>query len=116
MEVYTYQIAKWRLVKKMDGVKAIDTTIKTGFKQLAPTWTMVLGIKDKSLSSEKYTQMYHDMLECSRKAHPAFWEALFRQEKIALGCYCKPDTFCHRYLLVAYLEAHANAKYKGEIL
>lgn len=116
MDVYTYQIAKWRLVKKMEGVKAIDTTIKTGYKQLAPSWSMVLGYKDNSLSPEKYTELYHDMLERSRALHPAFWEALFRQEKIALGCYCKPSTFCHRHLLVAYLVAHANANYKGEIL
>lgn len=116
MEVHTFQMAKWRKVKKMEGVKFIDTTVKTGFKELAPTWAMVLGYKDNSLSPEKYTQMYHLMLERSRETHPAFWEALFRQKKIALGCYCKPDTFCHRYLLVAYLEEHANANYKGEIL
>lgn len=116
MDVYTYQIAKWRLVKKMEGVKPIDTTVRSGFKQLAPTWAMVMGFKDKTLTEEKYTRMYDEMLERSRELHPAFWEALFRLEKIALGCYCKPETFCHRYLLVAYLEKHAKASYKGEVI
>lgn len=115
MEIYTYQIGKWRKVKAMEGVKAIDTTVRTGFKQLAPTWSMVLDYKRGELSEQKYTQMYHKLLECSRELHPEFWKALYRLEKIALGCYCAPDAFCHRILLKDQLLKHTDAKYLGEI-
>ena len=99
----------------MAGVKLIDTTVRSGYAQVAPTWAMVEGIKDNTLPQEDYTRQYYDILRSSRELNPRFWDALFRLEQIALGCYCAPGTFCHRHLLKDYLLQHTNASYKGEI-
>ena len=105
MEIYTYQIAKWRVVKAHDsGILLLDTTVKSGYKQVAPSWEMVLGSKDGSMSEEKYTALYHDILDYSRRVNPNFWASLLRLEKVALGCYCARGKFCHRHLLAKYLD------------
>ncbi len=116
MDVYTYQIAKWRLVKALDsGIVVIDTTVKSGYSQVAPSWDMVMGHKAGTVSDEKYTQMYHDILDYSRQVNPNFWGSLLRLEKIALGCYCSPGKFCHRHLLVNYLRQLTTVNYVAEI-
>ena len=116
MDVYTYQIAKWRVVKALDsGIVLIDTTVKTGYKQVAPTWEMVMGSKDGSVSPENYTRQYNEILDYSRQVNPRFWGSLLRLEKVALGCYCAPGKFCHRHLLVDDLRKLTDVKYVAEI-
>lgn len=116
MEVYTYQIAQWRLVKKLvPDVLVIDTTVKSGIKQLAPTWDMVIAIKEGRITEEKYTRLYHRILDYSRRVYPEFWAALLRQPKVAIGCYCSRGKFCHRLLLVEYLGRLTSVKHVAEI-
>ena len=116
MDVYTYQIAKWRVVKALDsGILLLDTTVKSGYAQVAPTWEMVLGSKDGTVSEENYTRQYYDILDYSRRVNPNFWASLLRLEKVALGCYCARGKFCHRHLLVEYLGRITTVNYVAEI-
>ena len=98
LEVYTVQLAKWRAVKAM-GVELLDTTVKSGDRAFAPVWSMVMGVKDGSVSEEEYTRLYNAMMSHSQSSNPAAWEKLLAGGKVALACYCKADHFCHRYLL-----------------
>lgn len=116
MEIYTYQLARWRAVKALDsGIVLIDTTVKSGYSQVAPTWEMVLGSKDGSVSEESYTRQYYAILDYSRRVNPNFWGSLLRLEKVALGCYCASDKFCHRHLLAAYLGRLTTVTHLAEI-
>lgn len=115
MDVYTFQLGKWRKVQALPGVKIIDTTVRTGYAQVAPTWDMVLGSKSGVLTPEDYTSQHYEILRTSRGLNPRFWDALFRLEQVALGCYCKAGAFCHRHLLKQYLMEHTNALDKGEL-
>lgn len=116
MELYTYQIAHWRVVKALgDDITILDTTVKSGYSQLAPTWDMVMAIKQGRISEEKYTRLYHRILDYSRRVNPGFWAALLRLEKVAIGCYCPGGKFCHRHLLAAYLGQLTSVKHVAEI-
>lgn len=116
MELYTYQIAQWRVVKALGSdIVIIDTTVKSGYSQLAPTWDMVTGIKQGRITEEKYTRLYYRILDYSRRVNPNFWDSLLRIEKVAIGCYCSRGKFCHRHLLAEYLGRLTTVKHVAEI-
>lgn len=114
MEIYTYQIAKWRSLKD-SGIELIDTTVKSGFLQLAPRWDMVLGHKQGTVSDQAYTQMYLEILNFWWDEDPMFFEQLQTKPRIALGCYCRSGVFCHRHLLKTFLCNAFGATDKGEL-
>lgn len=91
----------------------LDVTVKgaKGFaKWLAPTWKMVMGHKDGSLSDEEYIKMYLSKLEGT----PSF--VISELEKlgpeITFVCFCANGSFCHTYLLMDYLVEHFPTKFK----
>ncbi|AAL83052.1 hypothetical protein FDI90_gp221 [Pseudomonas phage PA7] len=114
MNVYTYQIAKYKLVIEK-GIKPLDITVKSGAYQLAPTWLMVMGHKKGIISDDEYTEAYLSMLEQSLIDNPEFFKWFFQLEEVALGCYCRAGNFCHRHLLVEWLETKTEVIYCGEI-
>lgn len=119
MELYTIQIAQWRLAKKL-GIHFLDTTIKTGEEWLAPTWEMVSDIKAGKVSEEAYRAMYVDRMVKSYYAHPDLWASLIRMDKVAIGCYCAPGKFCHRHILKELLQGLCQKQkvpfvYSGEL-
>lgn len=119
MDVSTIQLAQWRKAKDLN-IELIDTTVKSGIQAFAPTWEMVMGHKAKTISDEDYTQQYRDLMLRSYMTNQTVWMGLLEKEKIAIACYCNPDKFCHRHLLVKYLEGVCNARnipfrYLGEI-
>lgn len=99
LQLFTIQVGRWRLARE-HKVEFVDTTIKTKHPLFAPTWDMVLGHKDDTLSDEEYTRLYRQRMIQSWKDHREEWLAfLKREEPIALACFCKPGAFCHRVLL-----------------
>lgn len=99
MELMTIQIGRWRLARS-HKVDMVDTTVKSGDPLFAPTWDMVLGHKNGTVSDEEYTKRYRQRMIESWKQHRPDWEAFLRREDpIAIACYCKPGVFCHRLLL-----------------
>ena len=108
MEVYTIQMARWRSLKETD-ITLIDTTVKSGYRFLAPTWDMVQGIKRGTLPEEDYTVQYLAGLDRSVLKAPDLWADLLTFPKIALACYCSSHTFCHRHILAKYLKDYAES-------
>jgi len=114
MDLYTYQISQWRRFKDR-GIVLLDTTVKSGAYQLAPTWEMVLGIKAGSIDQDTYSQAYKNIIDYWYYNDPLFFESLITQSPVALGCYCPPNTFCHRHLLVKHLSTITDVNYLGEL-
>lgn len=90
-------------IGKADG---IDTTVKSAqapWKAFAPTWSMVMGVKEGRLTEEDYTAQYTTILATV----PAnVWEALAQPDHATLLCYCRDGWFCHTHLLIEYAVTH----------
>lgn len=111
---YTYQVSQHRRLKER-GVPLIDTTVKSGYVQVAPRWDMVLGHKRGQLSDAAYTDQYHELLDYWWFQDPDFFHWLLAPPVIALGCYCRPGAFCHRHLLAAFLSTVSDRPIIGEL-
>lgn len=103
MELYTIQMAQWRMAKAR-GISFLDTTVKSGEPWIAPDWNMVMDIKAKKITEEQYTKLYTDRMVASYYQHTDLWHALIKNEKLAIACYCAPGTFCHRHILVKLIQ------------
>lgn len=119
LDIYTIQLAKWRLLKDR-SIELIDTTVKSGDPAFAPTWDMVTQIKSGALTEETYRRQYIALMKETVKTHRASWEALIRKPAIALACYCPPHHFCHRLVLYRMVMYYAQlneqpCQYLGEI-
>lgn len=101
--IYTVQMAKWRKCKEL-GIELIDTTVKSGDPIFAPTWDIVSAVKEGRITPEQYTEVYLELMRKSFKEHRDAWLALLSKPVIAIACYCKTGAFCHRHLLLSYLE------------
>lgn len=108
MKIYTIQLAQWRLAKKR-GIRLLDTTVKSGCSEVAPSWDMVMGSKNGTFSPEDYTARYAEVITTSQTLYPDFWKDLLTNESIALACYCRAGVFCHRHLLVKHLIRFAES-------
>lgn len=99
IELYTIQLSNINLITQ-DNVRLIDTTVKSGYKILAPTWDMVMDFKSGKLSWDEYTKIYNNLMVESLDNYPEMWKSLFHDNTtLALGCYCRPGRSCHRHLL-----------------
>lgn len=103
MKVYTFQLAQHRQVKAMN-IPALDTTVKSGIKTFAPTWEMVKQIKAGQMTERVYTALYWHRMHRSMREAPHVWEKLLGANEVALGCYCPAGKFCHRRVLVDFIE------------
>lgn len=104
MELFTVQMGKWRLARDR-GIVFLDTTVKSGDALFAPTWDMVMGHKNGTVSDEEYTKLYRQMMIRSWTHNREKWELLLRSnEQVAIACYCPAGVFCHRLLLKDILQ------------
>jgi len=98
---------------RYNGEDRLDITVrgKDPFGRIfAPTWEMVNGYKNKTLSEKDYIRKYDKIIN---DVSIIAWDHIFSLKKITLVCFCKPETFCHRVLLAKKLE-EMGATYKGE--
>ena len=77
----------------------LDITVKSGIEAFAPTWDMVMGHKNGTISDRKYRDYYHFMMEESHRNNRHIWDKLLERKRVVLVCFCHPGDFCHRYLL-----------------
>ena len=102
------------------GKDRLDITVKGNCpagKLYAPTWEMVEGIKKKTLSEEDYTGQYYNMLVQRWQHNGEEMQKLVemvRFRDITLVCFCPANSFCHRYLLVNFLQHNWAVEYGGE--
>lgn len=81
--------------------------------EFAPTWSMVKGIKEGTMTEDEYTKLYHDLMINSWKNKRDAWDRLLSMDMVTLVCFCPNGSFCHRYLLAGYL-VKCGAKYMGD--
>lgn len=121
--IYTGQIGK---IRPMLNARIIDSTIKTGRLEVAPTWEIVMGVKawkacmvakkpltPNCISIEEYTRIYTGILHNSFQENEKFFMELLREEEVVFTCYCNMEEpgikFCHRTVLAKELWEHASA-------
>lgn len=106
------------------GQDRLDITVKgnnVAGKLYAPTWDIVMGVKNGTITEEEYTKRYYDML-CEKHNSGSklvvsqterFVSRIMKQD-ITVVCFCPANAFCHRHLLVKWLVHNFNIeKYYG---
>lgn len=107
------------------GKDRLDITVKgndAAGKIYAPTWQMVQGFKNKTITEEEYTSQYYNILierwnksEDFRNRITSLVNLFGKtNEDMTLVCFCSADTFCHRYLLIQFLQHNWAIEYGGE--
>lgn len=99
---------------RYSGPRRLDITAMKGSDLFRPNWEMVSAYKNGNMSEKQYEEIYHEMMQQSYKENLEGWNRLFACDYTVLVCFCRADTFCHRYLLAEYLEK-CGANYLGEI-
>lgn len=102
------------------GSGKIDISVKSGDSVFAPSWDIVMGVKNNTITTYQYTQAYYAMMRQSWNANRARWMEVMNMDKVVLCCYCAAGEFCHRHLLSDMLikccKAYGiEAIYGGEI-
>ena len=98
----------------------LDITVKSGNKLFSPTWDLVMGIKNQTITKEDYIYKYKSLMRKSFLENKDEWLNILNRESLTLGCYCKQDSFCHRYILLEIFEKicekyNIEFIYEGEI-
>jgi hypothetical protein len=114
MDIYTAQY-------KYAGADRMDITAKGNFLPgvvLAPTWEMVRGFKDGTLSQWDYTSKYFSLLLERSLFKDGKFESYLNEivnhKQTTLVCFCPSGAFCHRILAARMLEDMGYGKYIGE--
>ena len=103
--VYTAQM-------RYGGADKMDITIK-GDSPFGPTWTMVRGVKDYSMTEKEYTELYYELMRTLYTEKKHLFEEVCSKETVTFCCYCRPGSFCHRYML-ADMFVKLGCTYGGE--
>lgn len=114
MDLYT-------AVYRYPGLDRFDITVKGNDhlgRIFAPTWDMVRGVKNGTLTKEDYARRYMGKVT-EVMANPSNINILTEirnrfPNSITLVCFCKRGDFCHRYLLALLLQGYEWGQYKGE--
>lgn len=107
LKVYTSQYS-------YRGEDRLDTTVKTSDGLFAPTWDIVMGIKNKKITEEEYRKQYLQLLRKSYTTKKEQWKEILAKESVTFVCFCKKGDFCHR-LILAEIFQRLGAKYIGEV-
>lgn len=99
LKIYTIQISVAKSLELTKDSRYLDITVKSGDKAFAPTWKMVMGSKENKISQEEYTGQYYELMQQSYRRNRERWDEILAMDEIILACYCRADSFCHRYLL-----------------
>jgi uncharacterized protein YeaO (DUF488 family) len=83
----------------------LDVTVKSAkgwARELAPTWGMVRGYKDGTMSAADYTRQYRQLLaNFGLLDLDRFSEV--NDNHVTFLCYCPDGAFCHTHLLIDWL-------------
>jgi len=84
---------------------------------------MVKGIKNGTLTKEDYTQQYYNLLLDRWRTASSEILSLVKMVKgtesmpprdLTVVCFCPAGSFCHRYLLINFLQDNWQVPYGGE--
>ncbi len=114
LKIYTVQIAVAGKLGLTKDHRYLDITVRSGDRIFAPTWKMVMGVKQSRMSEEEYTHEYSEMMRVSYQDNSQRWDEILNMEEVILSCYCRADLFCHRYLLKDMM-VKFGGEYVGDI-
>lgn len=124
MKWYTIAIPQWRKAKAKN-VALFDVTVKSGDERFAPYADALWAYKRGEVSDEEYTRLYREKMRSLLLSDPRAFEALLEGEdgieEKALACYCRAGKFCHRHILLEFMQEVAEDngiafEYLGEIV
>lgn len=76
-------------------------------KYFAPTWEMVMGVKNGTMSEQDYIDLYvpntRNTSTVLGRVPVKAWEWLLGVPTRTFVCFCNKDDFCHRNILLNYL-------------
>ncbi len=88
---------------RYSGDNRVDITVKGKhpvWQPFAPTWDMVMGVKNLTLSEEEYIMKYLGILQ---KVPINTWNKLLSMEEVVFVCFCNEQNFCHRNILTNFI-------------
>lgn len=120
MELWTIQMAQWRVAKVAD-IPVMNITVKTGSYVFYPSWSFLTDYQNGVINEEEYTELYLAKMRESYLNFTQLWLNVLNKPKVALACYCPADVFCHRHLLADLFKKVADKHgidcvLKGELL
>jgi len=118
MPLYTAQY-------RYSGPDRLDITVKGQDgrgKCFAPTWDMVNGVKNGTMTESDYEQLYIHLLNSRwnnnemniRNIIISILKTLDEGGGVTFVCFCRANSFCHRYLLVRWMQSIWTIQYAGE--
>ena len=119
MKIYTgnYENCKTGNVISISRDKGEDANYEgKSYTKLAPGkgfWKEWLNNKGKISDEENnlfYMQKYYETVISNLDAEEVFEELSSYGDNLIMLCYEKPDDFCHRFLVAAWLELKLNIK------
>jgi len=91
----------------------LDITVKNNRNHvLAPTWDLVMSMKNQKISWTQYEEGYMRLLnERLKTRRPEFVQLIEKSNKqdIVLVCFCTDERYCHRRLAKEFLDRLAEA-------
>ena len=109
IHIWTVQVPRHRMVRRM-GIHFLDITAKSGVQAFAPEFRQVMRYKNGEINELEYTRLYDDRMEYSLVNYPEMWAKLKEHRKVALACYCAPNTFCHRRLFSTMMKNYLQGQ------
>lgn len=100
-------------IQNYKGKHGFDITYKTN-SIFSPTKELVYAYKYKGMSQEEYTKRYYDLMRRSYINNKEQWQEVLDEPYNVFLCYCKANSFCHRYLLKDIL-IKLGKDYQGEL-
>jgi uncharacterized protein DUF488 len=71
-----------------------------------PTWSMVLGHKNGTMTDAEYRLHYQRLLNARAQECLDWTRSLQHDQDYILLCYCARGNFCHRLIIADKLERH----------
>jgi len=97
-----------RISEKVEGIR-LDITIKNAKGHvLAPTWDLVMGLKDGKITWAQYESGYLKLLNERLKTRRSEFVSIVemaRDKDVYLICFCTDERICHRRLAMEFLLA-----------
>lgn len=120
MQLWTIQLAKWRLLQHSD-VELIDVTLATGLKWMAPSPLLLASYKGKRCTDAEYEVEFLRLCRERYREKPRPWQRIAQKHRVAFACYCPKDCFCHRLQLIPVYDGICQRmgiefEYCGEIV
>jgi hypothetical protein len=75
-----------------------------------PTWGIVRGVKDGTISQEEYRRVYQSILNANGRRCHEFVRSLRQDRDYILLCFCREGEFCHRHTI-----ADKIARYRPDL-